>query len=193
MDVGRPALILASGSPRRRLLLSAAGFVFDVVEPDIDETPLRREDAAEMVLRLSEAKAAVPGNSADVVLGADTTVVRDGEMLGKPVDHTDAVSMLMSLQGRSHSVLTGWTVRRGDVTEFGVTETKVFFTSRTMSELSDYVSRTDPMDKAGAYGIQGDDGWLIERVVGSRANVMGLPIGEIAPVLLEMGVQRSTS
>ncbi len=193
MQDARPALILASGSPRRSLLLSAAGFVFEVVYPEIDETPLRKEEPAAMVLRLAEAKAAIPGLGADVILGADTTVVRDGEMLGKPTDHTDAVNLLMSLQGRSHSVLTGWTVRRGDVAEFGITETKVTFRQRTASELSDYVTRTDPMDKAGAYGIQGDDGWLIERVVGSRANVMGLPIGEITPVLLEMGVQRSAS
>jgi septum formation protein len=192
MDDDRPGLILASGSPRRSLLLSAAGFTFDVVRPDVDETPLRKEEAAAMVLRLSEAKAATIRRDGHVVLAADTTVVRDGEMLGKPQDHTDAVNMLMSLQGRGHSVLTGWTVN-GESEEFGVTETRVFFRSRTMSELSDYVVRTDPMDKAGAYGIQGDDGWLIERVVGSRANVMGLPIGDIAPVLVNMGVERSTA
>jgi septum formation protein len=193
MDDQRPGLILASGSPRRSLLLSAAGFTFDVVRPDVDETPLRREEPGAMVLRLSEAKAASAVNrTTEVVLAADTTVVRDGEMLGKPQDHTDAVNMLMSLQGRAHSVLTGWTVV-GDSLEFGIAETRVHFRSRSMSELSGYVTKTDPMDKAGAYGIQGDDGWLIERVVGSRANVMGLPIGEIAPVLLDMGVERSST
>ena len=146
-----------------------------------------------MVLRLSEAKASIPVDEDTVVLGADTTVVRDGAMLGKPTDHAEAVDMLMSLQGRSHSVLTGWTVVRGDAFDFGVAETIVTFRSRTVSELSEYVVRTEPMDKAGAYGIQGDDGWLIERVVGSRANVMGLPIGDIAPVLISMGIERSAS
>lgn len=147
-----------------------------------------------MVLRLSDLKAAEPDVADDtVVLGADTTVVLDGEMLGKPSDHAEAVDMLRRLQGRKHQVLTGWTVRQGSATQFGVAETVVVFRSRTVSELSEYATRTHPTDKAGAYGIQGDDGWLIERVHGSRANVMGLPIGEIAPVLIEFGIVRSTS
>jgi len=146
-----------------------------------------------MVLRLSEAKAASVDHQNHVVLAADTTVVRDGEMLGKPINHGDAVRMLSSLQGRTHSVLTGWTVGLAHSFEFGVAETRVTFHRRSDDELSEYVSRTNPMDKAGAYGIQGDDGWLIERVVGSRANVMGLPIGEIAPVLMKFGIERSAT
>lgn len=193
MESAPPALILASGSPRRSLLLAAAGFTFEVVHPDIDETPLKKEEPAAMVLRLSEAKAAVAASNDTIVLGADTTVVRDGAMLGKPVDHAEAVQMLVSLEGRTHSVLTGWTVRKGERVEFGITETLVTFRSRTVSELSEHVRETKPMDKAGAYGIQGDDGWLIERVVGSRANVMGLPIGDIAPVLIDLGAARSAS
>lgn len=185
------ALILASGSPRRRLLLSAAGFTFDVVRPDVDETPLPDEDAAGMVLRLADAKSSAVERGDRTVLAADTTVVRDGEMLGKPTDAEDALEILISLVGRSHSVLTGWMVRLHDAERFGVSESIVRFNHRTPAELSDYIERTQPFDKAGAYGIQGDDGFLIDSVVGSRANVMGLPIGEVTDALTDVGVVRS--
>ncbi|VAV99636.1 Septum formation protein Maf [hydrothermal vent metagenome] len=188
------ALILASSSPRRSLLLSAAGLTFTVDVPDVDESPLDLEPPAEYVLRLSAAKAhAIARNVDDVVLGADTTVVLDGATIGKPRDAADALEMLLSLEGRTHSVLTGWTVIRGESERFGVEESLVTFHHRSRAELRDYVARTEPLDKAGAYALQGDDGWLVERVAGSRANVMGLPIREVVDALANFGVDRSAS
>ena len=184
--------VLASGSPRRRLLLSAAGFDFTVFRPDVDETPVEGEDPAEMVLRLSGAKALAAGKTGAVVLAADTIVVRDDSILGKPRDFDDAVAMLWSLQGRSHSVLTGWMVTDGSKEQFGVAESRVEFAAKTSDELIAYVQRTDPLDKAGAYALHGDDGWLVTEVRGSRANVMGLPLAEVVPALAAFGIERST-
>lgn len=145
-----------------------------------------------MVLRLASAKAAAVVEKGTVVLAADTVVVRDGAILGKPIDAPDAVAILESLSGRAHSVLTGWTVRHGEQERFGVTESRVVFADRSHAELVDYVARTEPFDKAGAYALQGDDGWLVTEVRGSRANVMGLPLAEIAEALAAFGIERST-
>jgi nucleoside triphosphate pyrophosphatase len=187
-------LILASGSPRRALLLHAAGFVFTTIAPEIDETPHPGEAAAEYVLRLSEEKAqGVVPHPDVVVLAADTTVVCDGTILGKPTDRSEAIAMLEALSGVTHSVLTGWTILRASSVRFGVAETFVTFRKRTLSEIAEHVDRTEPYDKAGAYGIQGDDGWLISDVRGSRSNVMGLPLGEVVPALEELGVPRSAA
>ncbi len=183
--------VLASGSPRRQLLLSAAGYQFSISRPDVDETPLADEKPAELVLRLSGVKALAAKRPDAVVLAADTIVVRDGLVLGKPTDVDHAVAVLVSLQGRSHSVMTGWTVKKGSEEQFGVVESRVVFASRTREELVGYVERTDPLDKAGAYALQGDNGWLVTEVKGSRANVMGLPLGEIVPALVALGVERS--
>ena len=186
-------LILASASPRRSLLLSAAGVAYTVVVPDVDESPLDAEAPGEYVLRLSAAKAhAVPRDVDDVVLGADTTVVLDGATIGKPRDAADALEMLLSLEGRTHSVLTGWTVLAGESERFGIEESLVTFHRRSRGELLGYVARTEPLDKAGAYALQGDDGWLVERVAGSRANVMGLPVREVVEALAHFGIARST-
>ena len=185
-------LVLASGSARRALLLSVAGYTFDVAIPDVDETPLPDEGPAAYVLRLSEEKASSVRAGADaVVLGADTAVVLDGVVLGKPNDEAHALEMLIALSGRSHSVLTGWTVMKGDESRFGVTESRVTFTPRTPDELRGYIQETDLLDKAGAYAIQGDDGWLIDSVRGSRSNVMGLPVADVVGALADLGVERS--
>jgi len=187
-------LILASGSPRRSLLLSAAGFDFTVGVPDVDESLLSEEPPAEYVLRLSAAKAdAVERGTTDVVLGADTIVVLDGQTIGKPRDADDALDILGALVGRTHSVLTGWTVLGPDRELFGVEESRVTFHQRSSAELREYVERTEPLDKAGAYALQGDDGWLIAKVAGSRANVMGLPVREVVEALELVGVARSPS
>jgi nucleoside triphosphate pyrophosphatase len=187
-------VILASSSPRRALLLTAAGITFDVVVPEVDESPRVDEPPAEYVLRLSEEKVdiVIGGTEATVVLGADTTVVLDGGSIGKPTDRDHAVGMLMSMAGRTHSVLTGWTAKSSTARRFGVAESLVTFHERTRRELEAYVDRTQPFDKAGAYALQGDDGWLVAAVRGSRSNVMGLPIGEVVPALVELGVARST-
>ena len=173
-------------------MLSAAGYHFSVEPPDVDETQLDGEEPAAMVLRLASAKSEVAARDGAVVLAADTVVVRDGVVLGKPTDSEDAVRTLLSLEGRAHSVLTGWSVRSASGEErFGVSESRVTFTSRTEAELRDYVDRVQPLDKAGSYALQGDDGWLVASVSGSRANVMGLPLGDVAPELETLGVQRS--
>ena len=185
-------LILASGSPRRSLLLSLAGVTFTTIVPDVDETPLTDEAPAEYVLRLSGVKAhAVPRSGDDVVLAADTTVVFKGTIIGKPSTAPEAVSILSQLAGETHSVLTGWTVTNGEAHRFGVEESVVRFNERSHDELVGYVERTQPFDKAGAYALQGDDGWLVANVAGSRSNVMGLPIKEVVEALKDLGIDRS--
>lgn len=186
-------VVLASGSPRRTLLLSAAGIEHRVVVPDVDEKPVDGETPDAYVLRLSADKAAVVAAAAagDVVIGADTTVVHRGEILGKPENTAAAVAMLRRLQGDIHRVLTGWTVRSGASEQFGIAETRVRFRPRTDDELAAYVTRVQPFDKAGAYALQGDAGWLVESVEGSRSNVMGLPIADVIGALRSFGVERS--
>jgi septum formation protein len=174
------------------LLLGIAGITFTTIVPDVDETPIAEETPAEYVLRLSEVKAhAVARTAGDAVLGADTTVVLKGQIIGKPGDADEAVSILTQLAGETHSVLTGWTITDGDAHRFGVEESLVTFNERTHDELVDYVDRTQPFDKAGAYALQGDNGWLVARVAGSRSNVMGLPIREVVEALSDFGIERS--
>lgn len=187
------ALILASSSPRRSLLLSLAGIEFAVVAPEVDETPLANEAPAEYVLRLSEVKAhAVALTGVKTVLAADTTVVFNDAIIGKPSTVPEAVSTLMQLAGETHSVLTGWTVTNGDTSRFGIEESRVTFNERNYDELLAYVERTKPFDKAGSYALQGDDGWLVANVSGSRSNVMGLPIKEVVDALKAFGIERTT-
>jgi len=188
-----PKLVLASTSPRRALLLATAGFTFDVQSPNVVETIPQGEPAADSVLRLAGLKAAAVDRSArQVVLGADTMVVLDGTQLGKPTDHDDAVHMLTLLSGRTHSVLTGW-VAVGDAGErFGVAESRVTFKELSVGTVEKYIDDVHPFDKAGSYALQGDNGRLIERVDGSSANVMGLPLREVADALGDLGVDRST-
>lgn len=185
-------LVLASGSPRRALLLATAGFTFDVQSPDVVETIGRGEPASESVLRLAELKvAAVERAARHVVLGADTMVVLDGEQLGKPADSDDAVRMLTLLSGRTHSVLTGW-VAMGDAGErFGVAESRVTFRALSADAIEAYIEDAQPFDKAGSYALQGEDGRLIQRVDGSRANVMGLPLRDVVDALGDLGIDRS--
>jgi septum formation protein len=186
-------LILASGSPRRSLLLGFAGIEFTTVVPDVDETPLAKEAPAEYVLRLSDVKAhAVPRADGDAVLGADTIVVHRDGIIGKPSTAAEAVSILTELAGETHSVLTGWTITDGSIHRFGVEESLVRFNPRSRDELVDYVQQKQPLDKAGAYALQGDDGWLVADVSGSRSNVMGLPIKEVVNALKDFGIERSS-
>lgn len=186
-------LILASGSPRRALLLSAAGYTFLTEPPDVDESHVDGEEPAAMVLRLSDDKArAIAAGPHDVILAADTIVVLDGVLMGKPTDREDATHMLTALSGTTHSVLTGWTIVRGTDERFGVSESRVEFNVLSPTGIEDYIDDAQPWDKAGAYAIQGDKGRLIKGVSGSRANVMGLPIGEVADALSDLGISRST-
>lgn len=186
------AVVLASGSPRRALLLSTAGVAHRVVAPDVDESVLHGETPSAYVLRVSGDKVeAVDASPGDIVIGADTAVVHDRVIFGKPRDAHEAHAMLRRLAGDRHTVLTGWTVRSDESERFGVAETTVRFHDRTDDELWDYIERTQPFDKAGAYAIQGDDGFLVADVVGSRSNVMGLPVAEIISALSDLGVERS--
>lgn len=185
-------VVLASGSPRRTLLLATAGIPHRVVVPDVDESVLDGEEPDAYVLRLSGAKATAVAVAPDeVAIGADTTVTHGGAVIGKPTDAADALAILRSLQGSTHRVLTGWTVAAADGERFGVAESLVRFHERTDEELRDYIERTRPYDKAGAYALQGDSGWLVREVVGSRSNVMGLPIADVVDALADFGVRRS--
>jgi septum formation protein len=169
-------LILASGSPRRAELLRAAGIEFTIRIADVDETTLPGESPRDYVLRLSRAKALAVAREDEIVLGADTTVVIEDEIAGKPVDAEDARRMLSALSGRWHEVLTGVTLLRGDEILADVAVTRVKFSEMSESEIDWYVSTGEPMDKAGAYGIQGYASRFVECIEGSYSNVVGLPV-----------------
>jgi septum formation protein len=181
-------LILASASPRRRELLAQAGCTFTVEAADIDESQLANESPAAYVLRLAEEKArAVLAMHADdptlIVLGADTTVVLDNKILAKPFDAADARLMLRALSGRTHQVLTGIAAAtRAGVTS-AVESTGVTFSLIPNAELDLYCATSEPLDKAGAYGIQGYAARWIPRIDGCYFNVMGLPIARTVELL----------
>lgn len=174
--------------------MSAAGFAFDVHATEIDETPRPGEPAAAYVERLAIEKAeAVFAELKDkpeglsppdlFVLGADTTVVLDGQILGKPEDRADAIRMLRALSGRAHDVLTGVALVSGSGVRSGVEHTRVWFSAVTDEDISEYVDSGQPMDKAGAYGIQGLASRFIPRIEGSYTNVVGLPVTLVSSIL----------
>ncbi|MDQ3011267.1 MAG: Maf family protein [Acidobacteriota bacterium] len=180
-------LILASASPRRSELLRAAGIEFIVRVADIDETILADESPEEYVLRLSREKAQAVAQATvpecEWVLGADTTVVVNGEIAGKPVDAEDARRMLQMLSGQWHEVLTGVSLVGGDQTLSEVAVTRVKFAELTDAEIDWYVATGEPMDKAGAYGIQGYASRFVESIEGSYSNVVGLPVQTVYQML----------
>ena len=186
-------LILASQSPRRKELLGLFHIPFVVHCADIDETMDPQSTPAEEVARVSRAKAqAIPRQADDVVIAADTIVVLDGTVLGKPVDAADAVRMLTALSGRDHQVMTGVTVLKGDRQLCHTEITDIHFRELTQKEIADYVATGEPMDKAGSYGIQGGAALFAQRLQGDYYNVMGLPVcalyqmlREIAPEIME--------
>ena len=183
-------LVLASASPRRAELLSAAGFSFVVQSVEIDETPRPNEDAEALVLRLASVKAsAVARSAAEGVLAADTVVVVDGEILGQPGDDEDAADMLRRLSGRSHDVVTGLAVLHGPSLVTAVERTRVHVTALHRDEIDWYVRSGEPRDKAGAYGIQGLASRFIERIDGSYTNVVGLPVATVRRLLRSMGLE----
>lgn len=185
-------LILASASPRRRELLTQIGFKFEVRPAHVNEDPRLDEDPISYVVRLAREKALsvfteIASNSPDpaqvVVLGADTTVTLDGHILAKPEDAADAARMLRMLSGRTHRVITGVAVATAESTEVAAEVTEVEFLSLTEKEISAYIATGEPMDKAGAYGIQGYAARWIPRVEGCYFNVVGLPIALVATML----------
>ena len=178
-------LVLASASPRRARLLAEAGYAFDVVPADIDERRLDDEAPATYVRRLAAAKAGAvaPGYPGRVVVGADTVVVIDGLVLGKPSDAADAAGMLGRLAGRRHVVLTGVSLVRDAQSVDAVERTAVTFSSLDADRIRWYVGTGEPDDKAGAYAAQGIGSRFVERVEGSYTNVVGLPISIVGRLL----------
>lgn len=177
-------LILASASPRRRELLSLFGIPFQVRAADIDETMDPARDAREEVARVSRMKAmAIPRNTGDVVIAADTIVVCAGQILGKPHSQDDAVGMLSLLSGRDHQVMTGCTVVTDRGAESFTEVTDLHFRELTQREIRRYVATGEPMDKAGAYGIQGGAALFCSHMSGDYYNVMGLPVCRLGQVL----------
>jgi len=170
-------LILASQSPRRSELLQQAGIPFIARPANVDETILEGESPESYVKRVAEEKVtAVEAGPDDIVLGADTVVVIDGQILGKPRDPADSRRMLETLSGREHMVLTGICLRRATETILDVAETRVWFLALNQRELQEYVATGEPMDKAGAYAIQGLASKFVRRIEGSYTNVVGLPV-----------------
>jgi septum formation protein len=182
-------LLLASRSPRRAGLLAAAGFAFEVVPADVDEERRPGEDPDAYVARVARAKAEVPAcrDSGSVVLGADTAVVVDGAILGKPADERDAVRMLETLSGRAHDVLTGVALRCGSRWASEVARTRVRFLPLEAGEIAWYVGTGEPYGKAGGYAIQGRASRFIDRIEGSYSNVVGLPVDTVYRLLRVIG------
>src|SRR5579872_1735576 len=170
-------LVLASQSPRRSEILSAAGIEFVVRAASVAEEPRAGESAAEYVVRLAVDKArAVDAAADDVVLGADTVVVVDGAILEKPRDHRDAARMLRMLAGRTHEVITGICLLTSDRRIVDTAATRVYFAPMSEREIEDYVASGEPVDKAGGYAIQGLASKFIDRIEGDYFNVVGLPV-----------------
>jgi septum formation protein len=186
-----PRVVLASASPRRRELLRRLIPDFEVIPSDVDEQ-LEPGAFTEAVARLAEvkARAVAAGRSDGIVLGADTMVVIDGDALGKPADRNDAVAMLRRLRGRPHDVLTGVAVIdvAGGRTFTGTDVTRVVMAHYPDDLIDRYVASGAPLDKAGAYAIQDLDGALVEVIIGSYTNVVGLPLGLTARLLVSAGV-----
>ncbi len=177
-------LILASRSPRRQEILERAGIPFVVRPADVEESPLPGEEPRAHVERLAQAKAeAVPAGDGDIVLGADTVVVIDGEILGKPDSAEDAVRMLRRLSGREHAVMTGICLRNASRCVVDTETTGVRFVPLTEQEIREYVASGEPMDKAGAYAVQGLASKFIDRIDGCYFNVVGLPVARVYRLL----------
>lgn len=185
-------IVLASGSPRRRELLERIGVTdFSVLVPEAEESFPEGLTPPEVVAYISrekaEAAARLCGRS-DIVITADTMVFLDDKRLGKPRDERHALEMLTALQGRKHTVCTGVTVLQGARRLTESESTDVFFRSATEAELRRYIATGEPMDKAGAYGVQGRGALLVERLEGDFFNVMGLPVLRLARILEKFGV-----
>ena len=197
-----PRIYLASGSPRRRELLDQIGVRFDLLlfrhmpraDAEVDETPLAGELPADYVVRLARAKAnhgnALIGRRhllARPVLAADTTLDVDGRIIGKPDDEADAKRILAALSGRSHRVLTAVAIADGQRLEHALSLSEVRFRPLLAAEIDAYVASREPLDKAGAYGIQGRAAIFVEEITGSHSGIVGLPLCETALLLRSFG------
>jgi len=186
-------VILASGSPRRRDLLAAAGIAFDVIESGIPEVPNDGEMPRDYALRMAREKARAVSlrSPGAIVIGADTIVVCDRAILEKPSSPGDARRMLRTLSGRTHVVITAFALARdGIIVESDAIESRVTFRHLASAEIDEYIATGEPLDKAGAYGIQGLGAGFIVRLEGSRDNVMGLPTEQVLAALTRQGTAR---
>jgi septum formation protein len=185
-----PRVILASASPRRRELLALVGIPHVVVPANIDESYRDGEEAAEHAERLAREKATaiVSKNPDAIVIAADTIVLIEGLVLGKPRDEADAERMLAMLSGQTHVVLTAVAVARGERMRSGVESVRVTFRPLTRARIRAYIATREPMDKAGSYGIQGYGATLVERIDGDYFAVMGLALGRMIDLFTELDV-----
>ena len=185
-------IVLASGSPRRQELLARIGITdFDIRVPEAEESypaGLSPQQIVEYISREKADAAAKLCTPDEIVITADTMVFLDDQRLGKPADEADALRMLTSLQGRHHTVCTGITVRQGGRSLTESESTEVYFRPATEAELRGYIATGEPMDKAGAYGIQGMGALLVEKINGDFFNVMGLPVLRLSRMLSRFGV-----
>lgn len=187
-----PLLVLASGSPRRSRILSEAGIAFELVPPRVEEIGLPGETPADMVVRLAGQKAREVADRVGPnrwVLGVDTVVAIDDHILGKPTDEAHATQMLLQLSDRTHSVYSGFAVVGFGEEHTGIDETRVTMRSITLVEAAAYSATGEPLDKAGAYAIQGEAIRFITAVEGSRLNVAGLPLETLLPLLADRGIR----
>lgn len=184
-------VILASQSPRRRELLTLVGIAHEVRPADIDESVLPDEAPVPHCERLARAKAHVLAlqHPDAVVIAADTIVVLDGDILGKPADAAEARATIARLSGRTHTVYTAMAVARDGRTESAVEEVQVTFRALTAEEIAEYVATREPMDKAGAYGIQGYGATIVERIDGDYFSVMGLGLRRLVALLGRVGLR----
>jgi septum formation protein len=184
-----PRVILASSSPRRRELLSLVGIQHEVIPADIDERYLAGEAPREHAERLAREKAGKCRHDGAIVIGSDTIVVVDGDVLGKPRDDSDAARMLRRLSGRTHVVMTAVAVALGARIESAVEEVEVTFHSLSEADIAAYIATREPMDKAGAYGIQGFGATIVARVHGDYFAVMGMPLQLLVRLLARLGLR----
>ena len=185
----QPLLCLASSSPRRREILRALGLDFAVEPVDIDESRLAGETPRQMVLRLASSKACAAGVASwRYTIGADTAVILEDTVLGKPQHRDDAVAMLLALSGRCHTVLTGVGLRGPNGTQTALSATEVWFREICRDEAVAYWHSGEPRDKAGAYGIQGLGGMFVKAIKGSYSGVVGLPVFETTCMLRKVGI-----
>ena len=191
--MGQAAIYLASGSPRRRQLLAQVGLSYETLDVTVDETPLPDEEPAAYVARLALAKAragaaALRGRQGKPVLGADTAVVVDGAILGKPRNREQGLAMLATLSGRSHEVLSAVALVMGEHEATRIQKSRVWLRTLSAAEREAYWDSGEPTDKAGGYAIQGYAAAFIRELRGSYSGVMGLPLFETAELLRDFGV-----
>jgi septum formation protein len=188
-----PKIILASGSPRRAEILNSVGWEFTKDIPDIDESELPGETPERYVQRLAKAKGKTVAarHSGELVLAADTTVVIDGAIIGKPTDLADARRMLKMLSGKRHEVLTGVAVVKNGTAQLAIQRTGVKFAELTDAEINFLAEMGDPLDKAGAYAVQAQAALFIEGIEGDYWNVVGLPINLVYELVKKAGVESS--